>query len=233
MIYVIKTIVIDIIVIARYYSKFMDWSISAFAIVFHHWSHYLSPFLLDVLSLLFSVLLLSLSVQSSQQHTPFIFFFSLGHARVRIIICPLNSNYLTAIQSLICHGFLGELCHTSVPVLDKCVALVRQNVDILDISPESEVPENDLVKLGDTIIIVGQLVVTYIDGSGLLGKGPHTFHILPKWTKPSSTENILILVNALTVINARHPMVIFAVNPIGAAPSGVEQAEECCMLVTK
>lgn len=60
--------------------------------------------------------------------------------------------------------------------------------------------QEDLVELGDAVVVVGQLVVAYVNGTGLFGEGAHAFHILSECAEPGSPEDVFGLVDKLAVV---------------------------------
>lgn len=95
------------------------------AMVLHHRVEHFLPLLLEVLSLLVALLHALLLVHGGQEHPPLLILFDLGHPGVGVFVCPLDSQHLVSVQSLVCHSLLRELSHASVNVFDEAVPLVR------------------------------------------------------------------------------------------------------------
>ncbi len=86
-------------------------------------------------------------------------------------------------------------------------------------------PQQNLIHLSNTIISVGQFEVTNINSPSFLSKSTNPFHILPKSGKPSPTKQILRLINPLTLLNTRNPMIKPTINAIGTAPPGKKETK--------
>ena len=152
-------------------------------IVFHHHRECLAALLLQLFPLLLLLFILALLVNSPQQHPSLIFLLVLGDSRVGVFVCPLYCYDFIAIKGLVSHALLRELGHAPVLEFYERVALVWQYIDVLHFSPQTEVPEQNLVHLSDSVVVVRQLVVAYVDGSGLLREAADALHILPECAK--------------------------------------------------
>lgn len=109
--------------------------------------------------------------------------------------------------------------------LDEGVALMWQYVDVLDLAPHGEVPQEDLVHLGDAVLGVGKFVVADVDCAGLFGEGAHAFHVLAVGGEAGSPEDVLAVVDGLAVLNGRDSVIESAVHAARTAAPGEEQAE--------
>lgn len=147
-------------------------------VVLHHTLQSLIPLLLNNLPFLRPIMLLLLPLHRPHQQPPLLLLLYLDDLRIGILIGPLNHQNLVAIERLVLHALLGELGHAPMGELDKCVALVREDVDVLDLAPEREVPEEDLVHLRDAVLGVWEFVVGDVDCAGLFGEGADAFHVL-------------------------------------------------------
>jgi hypothetical protein len=104
--------------------------LSFFPIVFHHRIHNLLPFLLQVLPFILSLLLFTFFIKCRKQQFSFFSFLDLSYSRVGINIGPFDGQDFISVQCLISHGLLCKLSHAPVGILDKGIALMRQNIDV-------------------------------------------------------------------------------------------------------
>lgn len=143
---------------------------SFFTIILHHRVHHFLTLLFQLLPLVLSLLVLAFLIKSSKQQFPLFSFLHLSNPRVGVVICPLYGQDFVAVKSLVGHRLLCELCHASMSVLDESEAFVREDVDIFEITPESEMPQEDFVKLSHSVIVVREPVVTDVECLSFFGE---------------------------------------------------------------
>lgn len=136
---------------------------SFFTVILHHGVHHFLTLLFQILPLVLSLLVLAFLVKSSKQQLPLFSFLHLSNPRVGVVVGPLYGQDFVAVEGLVGHRLLCELCHASMCVLDESEAFVREDVDIFKIAPESEMPQEDLVKLSHSVIVIWESVVTDVE----------------------------------------------------------------------
>lgn len=143
---------------------------SFFTVIFHHGVHHFLTLLFQLLPLVLSLLVLAFLIKSCKQQFPLFSFLHLSNSWVGVVVGPLYGEDFVAVEGLVGHRLLCELCHASMCVLDEGEAFVREDVDIFKIAPESEMPQEDFVKLSHSVIIVRESVVTDIECLSLFGE---------------------------------------------------------------
>jgi hypothetical protein len=114
--------------------------------------------------------------------------------------------------------------------LDESISLVRQDVDVLDFSPNREVPQQYLVHLSHSVFVTWQTILADIESLGLFGETTNTLHVFTEATESGSAENVLRLVDALAVFNAGHFVIVATVDSVGAAATREEETVVGCTL---
>ena len=142
------------------------------------------PLVLQILPLLVSILQSPLLVHRGQQQLPLLVLLDLHYTRIGIVVGPLDSQHLVAIEGLVSHGLLGKLSHASMIELDESISLVRQDVDVLHFPPDTEMSQQHLVHLSHSVLCPRQSVLTHIEGFGLLCETADALHVLPETAKP-------------------------------------------------
>ena len=200
---------------------------SLWLIVLHHGGHHFLPFFFEVFSLQLFLFLFSFLVHCAQQHPSFLLLLELSHPRVWILICPSDGDYFIVVKCLVCHAFLCEFRHASMPVFDERIALMGKNVYILHLSPKGKVSQQDFVKLCDSVIVVWKLIVTHINSPCFLCKRTYSLHVFPESAEPSPSKNVFCLINQFTVFQGWHTMIPVTFDPICTASPCIEQTEIC------
>lgn len=127
---------------------------SLFFVVFHHSCNDFLTLFFQILALLIFFLLSSLFIECTYQEFPLFFLLYLANARIWIFICPSDSQDFIVVQRLIAHRFFRILCHTTMPIFDKRIAFMRQNIKIFHFAPQSEMPKQYLIHLSYAIVRV-------------------------------------------------------------------------------
>jgi hypothetical protein len=78
--------------------------------------------------------------------------------------------------------------------------------------------------LGHTGLSSWQTILADIKSLGFFCKTADTFHVFPETAEPGPAENVFGLVDALAVLDAGDFVVVSAVDSVGAAPPGEEEA---------
>lgn len=103
--------------------------------VFHHTCNYFMTLFFKIFSFFLFFFFSAFFIHGSEQHRPLFLLNYFSDSRIWVIIGPSDGKDFVTIEGLIGHGLFGIFSHASMSILDKSISLMRENVDILNITP--------------------------------------------------------------------------------------------------